>query len=152
MIECALQWTEATDEYIQSYVNGIPTGNGGTHENGLKSALGKAVRGTGRIRNIAIVDSANRPALASGTMYWHMPPGGTGFTRVSLGMQSAAPHVLRVLERTAFDQAAFAKEKDALITQMRDERRARAFQSYMQAARRRYPVERRGDVYRRVVS
>lgn len=60
--------------------------------------------------------------------------------------------VLRVLERTAFDQAAFAKEKDALITQMRDERRARAFQSYMQAARRRYPVERRGDVYRRVVS
>ena len=39
-----LQWTEATDEHIRSYVNGIPTGSGGTHENGLRAGLGKAVR------------------------------------------------------------------------------------------------------------
>ncbi len=44
VLECALQWTEATDEHIQSYVNGIPTGAGGTHENGLKSGVVKAVR------------------------------------------------------------------------------------------------------------
>ncbi len=43
-IELALQWTEATDERVQSYVNGIPTGSGGTHENGLRSGLLKAVR------------------------------------------------------------------------------------------------------------
>ncbi len=39
-----LQWTESTDEHLRSYVNGIPTGSGGTHESGLRSALGKAVR------------------------------------------------------------------------------------------------------------
>lgn len=44
-MEVALQWTEATDETVRSYVNGIRTPNGGTHENGLKSALRKAVNG-----------------------------------------------------------------------------------------------------------
>jgi DNA gyrase subunit B/topoisomerase-4 subunit B len=43
-IELVLQWTEATDEMVKSYVNGIPTGSGGTHENGLRAGLGKAVR------------------------------------------------------------------------------------------------------------
>jgi DNA gyrase subunit B len=43
-VELALQWTEATDEHVRSYVNGIPTGSGGTHENGLRAGLGKAIR------------------------------------------------------------------------------------------------------------
>jgi DNA gyrase subunit B/topoisomerase-4 subunit B len=42
--DLVLQWTESTDEHIRSYVNGIPTGSGGTHENGLRAGLGKAVR------------------------------------------------------------------------------------------------------------
>ncbi len=43
-MELTLQWTESTDEHVRSYVNGIPTGSGGTHENGCRSALNKAVR------------------------------------------------------------------------------------------------------------
>ena len=43
-LELALQWTESTDESVRSFVNGIPTPSGGTHENGLKSGLVKAVR------------------------------------------------------------------------------------------------------------
>ena len=43
-IELVLQWTESTDEHLRSYVNGIPTGSGGTHENGLRAGIGKAVR------------------------------------------------------------------------------------------------------------
>jgi DNA gyrase subunit B/topoisomerase-4 subunit B len=43
-LDLALQWTEATDEHVRSYVNGIPTGSGGTHENGLRAGLGKAIR------------------------------------------------------------------------------------------------------------
>jgi DNA gyrase subunit B/topoisomerase-4 subunit B len=43
-LDLALQWTEATDEHLRSYVNGIPTGSGGTHENGLRAGVGKAVR------------------------------------------------------------------------------------------------------------
>jgi DNA gyrase subunit B len=43
-LDVALQWTQSTDEHVRSYVNGIPTGSGGTHENGLRAGLGKAVR------------------------------------------------------------------------------------------------------------
>ena len=43
-VEAAFVWTEATDEHIRSYVNGIPTGSGGTHELGLRGAVGKAIR------------------------------------------------------------------------------------------------------------
>jgi DNA gyrase subunit B len=43
-VDLVLQWTEATDEHLRSYVNGIPTGTGGTHESGLRAGIGKAVR------------------------------------------------------------------------------------------------------------
>ena len=43
-VQVALLWTESTDEYVKSYVNGIPTGAGGTHENGFRAAVGKAIR------------------------------------------------------------------------------------------------------------
>jgi DNA gyrase/topoisomerase IV subunit B len=43
-LDLALQWTQSTDEHVRSYVNGIPTGSGGTHESGLRAGLGKAVR------------------------------------------------------------------------------------------------------------
>ena len=44
-LEVALQWTEAPEYYMRSYVNGIPTLSGGTHEAGLNAAVVKAVRG-----------------------------------------------------------------------------------------------------------
>jgi DNA gyrase subunit B len=43
-MELALQWTQATDETFRSYVNGIRTADGGTHEGGLKSGIVKAIR------------------------------------------------------------------------------------------------------------
>ncbi len=43
-LEFALQWTETTDEIFRSYVNGIRTVDGGTHENGFKAGIVKAVR------------------------------------------------------------------------------------------------------------
>ena len=43
-LDVALQWTQSTDEHVRSYVNGIPTGSGGTHESGFRAGLGKAVR------------------------------------------------------------------------------------------------------------
>ena len=43
-VEMVFQWTESTDERILSYVNGIPTGSGGTHENGMRSGITKAVK------------------------------------------------------------------------------------------------------------
>src|SRR2546423_1682413 len=43
-IEAVLQWTESTDEVIRSYVNGIRTSAGGTHESGFRGGIVKAVR------------------------------------------------------------------------------------------------------------
>ncbi len=44
-METTLLWTESTDEHLRSYVNGIPTASGGSHENGFRAGLSKAVRG-----------------------------------------------------------------------------------------------------------
>jgi DNA gyrase/topoisomerase IV subunit B len=43
-IELALQWTESTDDLIKTYVNSVPTPDGGTHDTGLRSAVVKAIR------------------------------------------------------------------------------------------------------------
>ncbi|MEC9006012.1 MAG: DNA topoisomerase IV subunit B [Nitrospirota bacterium] len=43
-MEVALQWTNEPAEYIRSYVNGIATSSGGTHELGLRGGIVKAVR------------------------------------------------------------------------------------------------------------
>ena len=43
-VELALQWVEAGGDNIRSYVNGIHTNEGGTHEQGLKTAVVRAVR------------------------------------------------------------------------------------------------------------
>ncbi|HWO22117.1 MAG TPA: DNA topoisomerase IV subunit B [Kofleriaceae bacterium] len=43
-LELALQWTESTDDHIRTYVNSVPTPDGGTHDAGLRSAIVKAIR------------------------------------------------------------------------------------------------------------
>ncbi|MEQ1503484.1 MAG: DNA topoisomerase IV subunit B [Myxococcota bacterium] len=43
-LEAAVGWTDAPRECVLSYVNGIPTLDGGTHEQGFRDALGKAMR------------------------------------------------------------------------------------------------------------
>ena len=51
-VEVVLRWTEATDDQIRSYVNGIRTHAGGTHESGLRSGIVKAVRNYMEVHNI----------------------------------------------------------------------------------------------------
>ncbi|HEU0031342.1 MAG TPA: DNA topoisomerase IV subunit B [Kofleriaceae bacterium] len=43
-LELALQWTESTDDMIKTFVNSVPTPDGGTHDAGLRAAIVKAVR------------------------------------------------------------------------------------------------------------
>ena len=43
-MEMCFSWTESTEELLKSYANGIPTANGGTHENGLRGGVLKAIR------------------------------------------------------------------------------------------------------------
>jgi DNA gyrase subunit B len=60
-LEVALQWTESTDETFRSYVNGIRTTDGGTHEAGFKSGIVKAIRNfmeTHEIKNKGVTINA----------------------------------------------------------------------------------------------
>lgn len=44
LLEVALLWTESPQERVLSFVNAIPTADGGTHEQGVRDALVRAVR------------------------------------------------------------------------------------------------------------
>jgi DNA gyrase/topoisomerase IV subunit B len=43
-LEVALLWTESVETVSKTFVNGIPTSGGGTHEQGLRDALNKVLR------------------------------------------------------------------------------------------------------------
>ena len=51
-VEWAVTWTPQIDSFVHSYCNTIPTSQGGTHEQGLRNALTKALRSHGeRVSN-----------------------------------------------------------------------------------------------------
>ncbi len=52
-VTIALVWTESTREEFYSYVNGIHTSDGGSHENGAKLGIVKAVRNYLNVHDIA---------------------------------------------------------------------------------------------------
>ncbi len=43
-IEIAALWTDETQEHLRSYVNGVRTPMGGTHESGFRQAVGRALK------------------------------------------------------------------------------------------------------------
>lgn len=59
VVEIAFQHTDTYTESLFSYVNDIPTTEGGTHETGFKSALTKALNDFGRAKNIIKEKQAN---------------------------------------------------------------------------------------------
>jgi peptidyl-prolyl cis-trans isomerase D len=65
---------------------------------------------------------------------------------------SAGYAILRVLEKKAFDPAAFAEQKASVAESLRAQKRQELFQDYMNQARDRYVVERRADTFKRVMS
>ena len=50
-VEWAVAWSPAIDPFVRSYCNTIPTPQGGTHEQGLRNALTKALRAHGERAN-----------------------------------------------------------------------------------------------------
>ena len=52
IVECAIQYNDGDDEALYSYVNNIPTEEGGTHETGLRTALAKVLNSYGRKNNL----------------------------------------------------------------------------------------------------
>ena len=60
--------------------------------------------------------------------------------------------IIRVLEKKPFDPAAFEKEKPSITTSLRGQKRQRLFQSFLDQARQRYPVERNLAALQRAVT
>ena len=60
--------------------------------------------------------------------------------------------LVRVLEKKAFDPVAFEKEKDTFIATLRDQRRQELFRAYLAEARKRHPVQRHVETFRRVMA
>lgn len=58
-LECAVQYTDTYVENIFSYVNNIPTTEGGTHETGFKSAFTRALNDVARSMGILKEKDAN---------------------------------------------------------------------------------------------
>ena len=52
IVECAIQYNNGDDESLHSYVNNIPTDEGGTHESGFRTALTKVFNNYGRKNNL----------------------------------------------------------------------------------------------------
>jgi len=60
--------------------------------------------------------------------------------------------VVRVVEKKAFDPAAFEKDKVSLIASLRSQRREELFRSFMQEARKRVTVQRNAEAFRRAMA
>jgi peptidyl-prolyl cis-trans isomerase D len=60
--------------------------------------------------------------------------------------------ILRVLERKAFDPAAFATQKPQIASGMRQQKKNELFQAYLNQARDRYRVDRQADVMKRTLT
>jgi DNA gyrase subunit B len=58
-VEVSMAWTDGAREQFYTFVNGIPTKDGGTHEQGLKDGIGKAVRNYIETHDLAIPRGIN---------------------------------------------------------------------------------------------
>lgn len=116
-VELAMQWTEAPHEQIESFANGIPTGNGGSHENGFKAALAKAVRSYVQTNNIKLkgvrlAAEDIREGLCAVLSVYLRDPQFQGQTKGRLNNPEIAP-IVEGAVRTSFEQWLFENKSSA---------------------------------------
>ena len=131
-MEVVLCWTEATDEHIRSYVNGIPTGSGGTHENGFRSGLAKALRNyyeTHELipRGVKIAPEDVREGLVAIVSVFIPDPSFQGQTKDKLNNPEVQPSVDNAI-RPALEQWLNSNRSigDAIVARVIAAARARA--------------------------
>ena len=131
-MEVVLCWTEATDEHIRSYVNGIPTGSGGTHENGFRSGLAKALRNyyeTHELipRGVKIAPEDVREGLVAIVSVFIPDPSFQGQTKDKLNNPEVQPSVDNAI-RQALEQWLNSNRSigDAIVARVIAAARARA--------------------------
>jgi DNA gyrase subunit B/topoisomerase-4 subunit B len=106
-LECVLTWTESPEESIYTFVNGIPTPFGGTHEAGLKSAVVKAVRNYINVHDLTpkgmtITAEDTREGLVAILSLYLKQPQFQGQTKEKLGNPEVTTQIDSLL-RTALE-------------------------------------------------
>jgi topoisomerase-4 subunit B len=105
-VEWAVCWVADEDGFLNSYCNTIPTPEGGTHENGLRSALSKGLRDFGeRVgnRRAAQVTAEDVQGTAAAMLsVFIREPEFQGQTKDKLASQEAA-RIVENAVRDAFD-------------------------------------------------
>lgn len=102
-LEIALQWSEDTRDQILTFANGVPTENGGTHEQGFKDGLNKALRNyfdTNDIlpKSLSVTPEDIREGVKAIVSVYHKDPQFQGQTKAKLnnpGVRSAVNNALR---------------------------------------------------------
>ena len=137
--ELCFVWTEAPRESITSFVNGIPTRDGGTHEQGLKDGVTKAVRNyiethdLGQKKLDITADDVREGMIAVVNLY-HVDPQFQGQTKEKLNNPEARSAVSGAF-RTDFEQFLNANPSAAEAIVARIIQAAKARQASRAAAR-----------------
>ena len=97
-IELVLRWTDATDEELRSYVNGIRTHAGGTHESGFRSGIAKAVKNYMEVhgikqKGVTIATDDTREGVIGILSVFHADPMFQGQTKEKLNNPEMAAQV-----------------------------------------------------------
>jgi len=105
-VEWAACWVADEDGFLNSYCNTIPTAEGGTHENGFRSALSKALRDFGeRVANKRAVNITADDVLGTAAAMMSVfirEPEFQGQTKDKLATQEAT-RIVEGAVRDAFD-------------------------------------------------
>lgn len=149
-LELAFLWTEAPKEQITSFVNGIPTKDGGTHEQGLKDGVTKAVRNyieTHEIgqRRLEITADDIREGMVAIINLYHTDPQFQGQTKEKLNNPKVRSFVSGSL-RNEFEQFLNANPSiaESIVARIIQAAKARqASRSAVQQVRRKSAVSHR---------
>ena len=148
--ELCFVWTEAPRESITSFVNGIPTRDGGTHEQGLKDGVTKAVRNyiethdLGQKKLDITADDVREGMIAVVNLY-HVDPQFQGQTKEKLNNPEARSAVSGAF-RTEFEQFlnGHPSTAEAIVARILQAARARqASRAAVQNVRRKSAVSHR---------
>lgn len=101
-VEISLQWTESPREKILSFVNGIPTIDGGTHEQGFRDAVRSAVRAYMEthdlmIKNLSLTADDVREGVVAIINLFMVDPQFQGQTKEKLNNSDARSKVVSAL-------------------------------------------------------
>lgn len=150
-LEIALQWSEDTRDEILTFANGVPTINGGTHEQGFKDGITKAMRNyleTNDIlpRSLTVTPDDIREGIKAVVSVFHKDPEFQGQTKEKLNNPEVR-HVVNNAIRHALEHFLYTNSTTGAAIAQRIMQAAKARQASRAAVKK---VSRKRAVNRRL--